>query len=49
MTLQLFFLLDASFDKYVVFKIMALVEKNLLNPVENWKKNCMYSIGKKTS
>ena len=33
--LQLFFLLDASSDKRVVFEIMALVDKNPLNLVGN--------------
>ena len=47
MILQLLFLLDASSDEWVVFEIMVLVEKNLLNLVENWKKNCVHSIGKK--
>lgn len=33
---QLLFLLDASFNKYVVFEIIALlIGKNFLNPGEN--------------
>ncbi len=43
MTLQLPFLLDASFDKRIVFKIMVLIENNLLNLVGNWKKNRMFN------
>ena len=35
MTLQLPSLLDANSNKRVAFEIMALVEKNLLNPVGN--------------
>ena len=35
MILQLFSFLDTNFDKRVVFEIMALVEKNLLNLIKN--------------
>ena len=49
MILQLPFLLDASSNKHVAFEIIALVAKNLPNPVKNQEKNRVYSISEKTS
>ena len=40
MILQLFFLLDLSFDKRIAFEIMILVGKNHLNLVKNGEGNC---------
>ena len=38
MKFQLFFFLDASFDKHVVFEVMALIGKNFLNLMTKQKR-----------
>lgn len=43
MTLQLTFFLDASSDKHITFEIIALVRKNFLNLVGNWRGNHVFN------
>ena len=43
MILQLPFFLDASSDECITFEIMALVKKNLLNPVKNYRENYIFN------